>query len=58
MPNGIDPENEEIDVTEIVERIEAVEKENSALKEKIISFEAQLAELVESLDALAESIGE
>lgn len=49
------PETDEIDVTELVERIEALEKENTAQKTKLSKIESRVADCEESVDAIAES---
>lgn len=64
MPNETPNENEEeIDVTELIGRIETLEKENTEIKEKQIADRKLLNEtwskyqdLDESLDALIEKI--
>lgn len=49
-------ENEEIDVTELIERIEVLEKENSAFKEWKNQAENRLKDCEDSVDHLAERV--
>lgn len=61
MPNETtqnQPETEEIDVTEICERIDALEKENSEIKIALESLKAFAKDLEESIDALVAKLGE
>lgn len=58
MPNTpSENEPDEIDVTELLEKIGNVEKENSAQKEKITQLESAVAKLTASVDRLAELFG-
>lgn len=52
MPDEL--ETEEIDVTALMERLENVEKENSAQKEKISALEKTAASHAASIDRLAD----
>lgn len=59
QPNLSKPEeNEEIDVTEIIERLEALEKENSSLKEKVAGIESRLCTNESNIDELDSIIHE
>lgn len=57
-PNTTEIEVDEIDVTELVERIEALEKENTAQKEKIAKFEERFEDCESSIDTLAKIVGD
>lgn len=61
MPNEIpnqNDESEEIDITELIGRIETLEKENTENKEKIKNLENSVRDTDESFDALIEKLKE
>lgn len=52
MPNEIE-ENEEIDVTELIERIEKLEKENIIKTEEIKKLDGRIIDCEDTIDALS-----
>lgn len=64
-PPNPNPDHEEIDVTEIIARIEKLEKENHSQKAitdhhavKLGEFETRIADCEESIDAIGKHLGE
>jgi uncharacterized protein (UPF0335 family) len=53
-PNQTPPENDELDVTEIIERIEKLEKEISDQKE----IKNRLTDCEESIDSIAQTVSD
>jgi len=51
-----DTQPDEIEVTELIERIEALEKENNTQKDEISKISTRLAELEDATSAIAEHL--
>lgn len=51
-----DTQPDEIEVTEIIERIESLEKENNTQKDEISKISTRLAELEDATSAIAEHL--